>query len=174
MQHSISHNRFSISLNFDQPKPSTTNLFPEFELVLEAEESIEPVNETEEQSESRRMKEYEELMKSGTVNDMPDLTEGDLMPYAQNVEDEAFGKFKKRIARNNDQVLRYNRGGEPLWISSKNTLSNQQVPLCEQCQSRRVFEFQVKFCHEEISRNAILTIIHLSDNAANAESFERH
>ncbi|KAG4071004.1 hypothetical protein HA402_001441 [Bradysia odoriphaga] len=99
----------------DCPKSSSTHLFPEFELVLEAEESVELAKETEEQSESRRMKEYQELMQSGTINDMPDVTEGDLMPYAQNVEDEAFAKFKKRIAWNNDQVLRYNRAGEPLW-----------------------------------------------------------
>lgn len=105
---------------------------------------IDSPNETEEQAESRRMKDYQELMESGKVNNMVDATEADLMPYAQNEEDLAFGKFKKRISLNNDQVLRYNRSGEPLWISSKNTLDDQQVPPCEQCQSKRVFEFQVR------------------------------
>lgn len=82
-------------------------------------------------------------MKSGTLNVMPDVSDAELMPYAQNVEDVAFRKFKKRISRNNEQVLRYDRGGEPLWISSKHTLDHQQVPSCEECQSKRVFEFQV-------------------------------
>lgn len=120
-------------------------LFPEFELVLDAEDNVDAANETDEQSESRRMNEYHELMQSGKVNNLPDVSEADLLPYAQNVEDVAFGKFKKRIALNNDQVLRYNRGGEPLWISSKNTLDDQLVSPCEQCQSKRVFEFQVCF-----------------------------
>lgn len=116
-------------------------------MVLDAEDSAESVNETDEQSESRRMKEYQELMQSGTVSDLSGVTEADLMPYAQNnVEDVAFGKFKKRIARNNDQVLRYHRGGEPLWISSKNVLNNDKIPSCEKCQSKRVFEFQVNSC----------------------------
>lgn len=114
-------------------------------MVLDAEDNVDLASETDEQSETRRMKEYEELMQSGKVTEMSDVTEADLLSYAQNVEDIAFGKFKKRIATNNDQVLRYNRGGEPLWISSKNTLSVEQVPPCEQCQSKRVFEFQVNF-----------------------------
>lgn len=140
--HSTSYKKFH---NILQPKPTSTVPFPEFELVLDAEDHIDSANETDEQSESRRMQEYEELIESGKVTDMPDVTEADLMAYAQNAEDVAFGKFKKRIALNNDQVLRYNRGGVPLWISSKNTLDDQQVPPCELCQSKRVFEFQVCF-----------------------------
>lgn len=121
------------------------------------------------------MNEYEELMQSGKVNDMSDVTEADLLPYAQNVEDVAFGKFKKRIALNNDQVLRYNRGGEPLWISSKNILNDQQVPHCEQCQAKRVFEFQVIF-FSNFSRlsNAKCFPFFCQDNATNAKSFKRH
>lgn len=113
-------------------------------MVLEAEDAGDKTDETDEEAESRRMKEYQELMQSGKVNNLSDdVSEADLMPYTQNVEDVAFGNFKKRISLNNDQVLRYNRGGEPLWISSKNTLSDQEVPKCELCQSKRVFEFQV-------------------------------
>lgn len=137
-----------------QPKSTSKFLLPEFELVLDAEENVDSAAETDEQSETRRMKEYEELMQSGKVNEMSDVTEADLLSYAQNVEDAAFGKFKKRIATNNDQVLRYNRGGEPLWISSTNMLGAEQVPPCEQCQSERVFEFQVKFCFRSYDPNA--------------------
>lgn len=142
-----------------QSKPTSTVLFPEFELVLDAEDNVDSADETDEQSESRRMKEYQELMQSGKVSDeMSDVTEADLLSYAQNVEDVAFGKFKKRIALNNDQVLRYNRGGEPLWISSKNTLDDQEVSPCEQCQSKRVFEFQVDFAAANESFKIVLTV----------------
>lgn len=141
-----------------QPKATSTFLFPEFELVLDAEDGVELSNETDEQSELRRMNEYQELIQSGNVNVMPDASDADLMQYAQSVEDVAFGKFKKRIARNNEQVLRYNRGGEPLWISSKNTLEQEQVPPCEQCQSKRVFEFQVSVCCRVYGNRYKLTV----------------
>ncbi|KAJ6633103.1 Programmed cell death protein 2 [Pseudolycoriella hygida] len=124
-------------------KTTSTFLFPEYELVLDAEQIVDSTDETDEQSESRRLKEYDEFMKSGKVTDLPGVTEADLMQYTENVEDVAFAKFKKRIAQYNDQVLRYNRGGEPLWISSQNILPEQQVPACENCQSKRVFEFQI-------------------------------
>lgn len=114
-------------------------------MVLEAEDAGDKTNETDEEAESRRMREYQELMQSGKVNNLSgEVSEADLMPYTQNVEDVAFGNFKKRISLNNDQVLRYNRGGEPLWISSKNILKDRDVPHCELCQSKRVFEFQVR------------------------------
>lgn len=40
-------------------------------------------------------------------------------------------------------MLRYDRGGEPLWISSKGILNNDKVPNCELCNGKRVLEFQV-------------------------------
>lgn len=139
----------------NQVQSTSTILFPEFELTLEAEDDVDSIDETDEQAETRRMKEYQELIKSGKVGNMPDVSEADLLPYAQGDGDVAFNKFKKRISLNNNQVLRYNRGGEPLWISSKNTLENQLVPRCELCQSKRIFEFQVRFfsLHANRSQN---------------------
>lgn len=42
------------------------------------------------------------------------------------------------------QVIRYDRGGQPLWISGKNVLADDKIPNCELCSSKRIFEFQVK------------------------------
>lgn len=39
-------------------------------------------------------------------------------------------------------MLRYNRGGEPLWISSHH-IPNDNIPCCEYCGQHRQFEFQV-------------------------------
>lgn len=40
------------------------------------------------------------------------------------------------------QVVRYSRGGSPLWISSQHIPSVQDVPPCV-CGAQRTFEFQV-------------------------------
>lgn len=58
-------------------------------------------------------------------------------------EDKQFCKFSSRIRRNPDQVLRYNRGGKPLWISSNHLPNEGDIPCCEYCGEHRQFEFQV-------------------------------
>lgn len=40
------------------------------------------------------------------------------------------------------QVVRYSRGGSPLWVSSQHIPSGQDVPPCF-CGAQRTFEFQV-------------------------------
>jgi hypothetical protein len=40
-------------------------------------------------------------------------------------------------------VLRYNRGGKPLWISSHHIPNEGDIPCCEYCGQHRQFEFQV-------------------------------
>lgn len=40
------------------------------------------------------------------------------------------------------QVLRYSRGGSPLWVSSQHIPSHQDIPPCT-CGAKRTFEFQV-------------------------------
>jgi pre-rRNA-processing protein TSR4 len=58
-------------------------------------------------------------------------------------EDKQFSKFNSRIRRNPDQVLRYDREGTPLWISSDHTPNKGDIPCCEYCGQHRQFEFQV-------------------------------
>lgn len=40
------------------------------------------------------------------------------------------------------KVLRYSRGGCPLWVSSQHIPSEQDIPTCT-CGAKRTFEFQV-------------------------------
>jgi len=43
------------------------------------------------------------------------------------------------------QVLRYDRGGRPLWVTDHNILyDSTSVPCCEKCGAPRHFEFQVR------------------------------
>jgi pre-rRNA-processing protein TSR4 len=67
--------------------------------------------------------------------------EAELAAMPENQEDATFKKFKHRVARSPTQVLRYEREGQPLWVSNQN--QPEQMPPCPYCGSPRVFEFQV-------------------------------
>merc|ERR1719320_1932104 len=56
-------------------------------------------------------------------------------------EDVACEKFRLRVARAGDQVIRYERGGSPLLCTSSPALG--LPPPCELCGALRIFEFQV-------------------------------
>lgn len=118
----------------------------EFEIALESEDRGEPIEstaETEDEIEKRNKEEYDRLIASGQSGIFNDLPESDLLQYSY-AEDVTFGKFKKKISKLPDQILRYDRGGEPLWITDKNILDSKNVQNCSRCGGKRIFEFQVK------------------------------
>lgn len=141
------HHKVSCKLEGSDPmeSPLSNVLLPEFELVMEPEpsESVNKGKETEEEANARRLKEFETLQEEGKAGDFKDLPEAELAQYAQtadDVDDKTFSKFKKRIQRSPEQVLRYHRNAEPLWITE---WSEIEVPSCENCGFERTFEFQI-------------------------------
>ncbi|XP_073321093.1 programmed cell death protein 2 [Pagrus major] len=116
-------------------------LFPESELLTEPEE------EEEDKEEERDTKEAEEEEEQGNV-DCPSLAdtlaETDLedMAMHETEDNKVFQRFKKKIAPEPHQVVRYSRGGSPLWVSSQHVPSDQDIPPCT-CGAKRIFEFQV-------------------------------
>ncbi|GLD58322.1 programmed cell death protein 2 [Lates japonicus] len=72
------------------------------------------------------------------------LSETDLeeMAMCETEDTKVFQKFKKKIAPEPHQVVRYSRGGSPLWVSSQHVPSDQDIPPCT-CGAKRVFEIQV-------------------------------
>ncbi|KJE88747.1 hypothetical protein CAOG_00340 [Capsaspora owczarzaki ATCC 30864] len=124
--------------------------FPEFELVTEPEE-VRPGDdgdEDDEAAEKRRMQEFEAAVKDFKL-DVQTEEEGkdvdDLFDGSDTVqeEDECFEAFQKRVARDSEQVLRYQKGGKPLWISDVAQCAPGAVPRCLNCGTQRVFEFQI-------------------------------
>lgn len=120
-------------------------LFPESELVTEPEEEEEE-EKGEEGEEEKDTKEAEEKEDEG-VNcpSLADtLAETDLeeMAMHETEDNKVFQRFKKRIAPEPHQVVRYSRGGSPLWVSSQHVPSDQDIPPCT-CGAKRIFEFQV-------------------------------
>ncbi|NXQ62815.1 PDD2L protein, partial [Anthoscopus minutus] len=57
--------------------------------------------------------------------------------------DHTFQKFMKRISVCPEQILRYSRGGQPLFITCPPANLDQDIPACSNCGSSRVFEFQL-------------------------------
>ncbi|KAJ7312094.1 hypothetical protein JRQ81_006433 [Phrynocephalus forsythii] len=62
---------------------------------------------------------------------------------AAETRDVVFHKFMKRISACPEQILRYSWGGQPLFITCPPTDIRTAVPPCNQCRSRRIFEFQL-------------------------------
>lgn len=122
---------------------STTFLFPEYLLDQEPEEA----EDMDSKSDEQLYKEYEELLKGGAQHMMQDTKiddgdeERDLAKMAARETDKTFAKFRTRCKDYPSQVLRYDFGGTPLWVSSHN--QPQNIPPCMKCGGPRVFELQV-------------------------------
>ncbi|XP_077139378.1 programmed cell death protein 2 isoform X4 [Ranitomeya variabilis] len=122
-------------------------LFPEYELVTEPEELD---SDTSLNDDSTLSRVDEELVMSNASSNLESsmddlkLNEDELLAMAkhESEEDKAFRKFKKRISIEPEQVLRYSKGGEPLWISLQNVPVENDIINCD-CGAKRVFEFQV-------------------------------
>lgn len=92
----------------------------------------------------QEMEKLQKMMQEKKAGTLDNVSENELEQYAKEVpEDKVYKKFSKRVARHPDQVLRYDRGGDPLWITGhSNALIN--IPPCQYCSSERQFEFQVQ------------------------------
>ncbi|XP_011490593.1 programmed cell death protein 2 isoform X1 [Oryzias latipes] len=143
-------------------------LFPEFELVTEPEENGEEEEEEEQGKDSEVQPGDEDSnQKSVASSSLADtLAETDLeeMAMHETEENKVFQRFKKKIASEPhqvqnppnytytflrpftviflNQVIRYCRGGVPLWVSAQHVPSDQDIPQCT-CGAKRTFEFQV-------------------------------
>ncbi|KAM9558852.1 programmed cell death protein 2 [Salvelinus alpinus] len=110
-------------------------LFPELELVTEPEEH-------QKEESSQLVGDAQNNVECSSLVD--DLAEAELenMAMHETEDGKVFQKFKRRIASEPHQVLRYFRDGSPLWVSSEHVPVEKGIPHCS-CGSRRIFEFQV-------------------------------
>lgn len=111
-------------------------LFLEWEIITEPEEIKENIV-----SEEEELQKFRKLQEEGKTGTMKDVSEAELDEHASTDKDKAFAHFKKRISCHPDQVIRYQRGGEPLWIARKPL--PETIPDCNYCGGQRKFEFQI-------------------------------
>lgn len=113
-------------------KPSKL-LFPEYEIVIEAEELPTKIVDEDEE-----LKKFDKIKQQSTLND---VDVDDLQTHASIDNDKTFTRFRKRTEIDPEQILRYQRNGEPLWIA--NEPKPNEIPNCEYCGDCRQFEFQI-------------------------------
>ncbi|XP_042638193.1 programmed cell death protein 2 [Orycteropus afer afer] len=106
-------------------------LFPEYEIVRETEDEVPP----------DVLDEDDDVEPAGSVGDVL-AEELESMAKHESREDKIFQKFKRQIALEPEQILRYGRGAAPVWISADNVPQEEDIPNCP-CGAKRVFEFQV-------------------------------
>lgn len=122
------------------PSGNSPILFPQFEIVTEPEEIDAEPKLSAAEVERKQMEEYERLVSEGKTGELSELPESELDNYSGQIEDKHFDKFKKRIEADPDQILRYDRKGDPLWLSP---VVPESIPACDQCGGSRKFEFQI-------------------------------
>lgn len=134
-------------------------LFKEFELVTDAEEMNNDEAEEDEDGENSEVKrlreneprdekshkDYSNMIEAVKGCQLGDKSIRDLESFARNEtsDDKEFLKFKERIRNDPEQVVRYHRGGQELWVSSENKPTKENIPHCPACGAPRIFEFQV-------------------------------
>uniref|UniRef100_A0A1Y1MM28 MYND-type domain-containing protein n=1 Tax=Photinus pyralis TaxID=7054 RepID=A0A1Y1MM28_PHOPY len=116
--------------------PQSTVLFKEYELVIETE-----ADNPKEKEATEAWKEYQQLESEGNLGSMAHISETELQAHSYAMEDRTFLQFRKRTEMDPDQVIRYERGGKPLWIADKPV--SLSVPNCELCNGPRQFEVQI-------------------------------
>ncbi|KAM4596191.1 programmed cell death protein 2 [Fundulus diaphanus] len=138
-----SHKKECLSTEAPAAAAAAAFLFPESELVTEPEEEGEDGEDAEAQGGGGG--EEGSVPKSADNPSAADaLDEADLeaMALHETEDNKAFRRFKKKIASEPHQVIRYSRGGCPLWVSSDHVPSEGEIPACT-CGAQRTFEFQV-------------------------------
>lgn len=108
-------------------------IFPCHEIVMEPEKLNAEDENTNTEAESR----FENLSTKYSMTDLEQFAN------TGNKIDKSFENFRETISQNKDQVVRYDRKGKPLWCSSENKLSDNLVPDCNHCGSKRCYEFQI-------------------------------
>lgn len=125
--------------------------FPEYEIIIQSLDIVQGKSKTDTTetavNECQSMEEFKKLESEGKTGVFKHMPDADLEQYAKtskDLEDTTFRNFKKQIGENVYQIIRYSRGGSPLWITDvEKTIGSIEVPNCEACGSKRQFEFQV-------------------------------
>merc|ERR1719319_772985 len=109
------------------------------QMGLDMEE--EPEDE-EKSNEAEEMEKFENMAENGDTGCLRNEVELEDVEKGQPI-DKVFDSWNERVRRAPEQVVRYNRGGAPLWCSQAKLESGHSgVPNCGACGAERTFEVQ--------------------------------
>lgn len=113
------------------------HVFPEHEILIEPE--IIPAS-------CKKQKQKETYDEEKLALDLESnlAIDQDLDNVEESATDRDFDKFNKRTKDEPTQVVRYDRGGKPLWVTKYEKIKKESaIPNCAHCGSKRIFEFQI-------------------------------
>jgi len=119
-------------------------LFRQWEIVMESDDDESSIDSSdEENSDEENEKDIETMQALNKKTKHLDTEE--LSKYMGNemMLDKYYSRFKDTIKMSPEQVIRYQRSASPLWISSKDIPEVTDIPDCELCGCKRIFEFQI-------------------------------
>ena len=136
---------FKVIFFENQTRTIAYHFFSYLKISVSADENdSEGEDEDDRERENAELKKYQELVSQGKAGTLPT---SEVEKYAGDAEEDAskkdkvFERFLRVTKRAPKQVVRYSRGGKPLWVSDKEIVEN--VPNCEFCNGPRIFEFQI-------------------------------
>lgn len=129
-------------------------LFPEYEIAIEPDDDEQDSDTSTCEKDEEEIKKYETMVKNGEAGTFQnEQVQKELLCLANQDQDETFSNFRTVTDKYPDQVLRYDRGGEILYISKENNVG--EIPKCWNCNGKRQFEFQIM--------PQLLNFLHLKD-----------
>ncbi|CAI4228841.1 unnamed protein product [Auanema sp. JU1783] len=144
----------------DIPKnPANSFVFKEFGIELDQEyapanifddisdddddEDGEDTDDEGEEERKRRLKEFQNFVKTQKGKNEDITVEDCESAVGDQTKDDSFEKFNRLINLNPEQIVRYQRYGNPLKATNHATPIPDMVPPCNVCNSPRRFEFQL-------------------------------
>ena len=125
----------------DSNKEIEKILFEQWEIVLESDDDESLCDSSEDENDA----EENDIQTMKDLNKSKHLDGEELSKYMGNEMnlDKNYSRFKETIKMSPDQVIRYQRSANPLWISCKGVPDANDIPNCEHCGATRTFEFQI-------------------------------
>ncbi|XP_018053321.1 PREDICTED: programmed cell death protein 2 [Atta colombica] len=125
-----------------EAKNDNSFLFSEYEIVMETDNTTIENDQNEPNSEEKEIEKYNSIIQDGKAGTFQNEdVNDDLLQMANDEKNETFAEFRLKIDNYPDQILRYDRGGKVLYISSHSQITD--VPKCPECNGNRQFEFQI-------------------------------
>lgn len=117
----------------------TEHVFSEYEITIDAEVIEAPVI----RKKKEKVIEFDEEKLAAELAGNLALDQ-DLDNVKESETDRDFDKFTQRTKDEPTQIVRYDRGGEPFWVTKYEKIRKEStIPNCGQCGAKRIFEFQV-------------------------------
>uniref|UniRef100_A0A6G3MHG9 Programmed cell death protein 2 (Trinotate prediction) n=1 Tax=Henneguya salminicola TaxID=69463 RepID=A0A6G3MHG9_HENSL len=133
---------------FSTPRHKYNRKFDEYCIIFDEIFPMQHISEQEQtENELKKLKELQNnnpLIFQNSSSDFDASLIKNIEQEQQTIEkDKQFKKFHAKIKDRPKQIIRYDRGGIPLYISKNNQPTDDDIPICPKCRQKFIFEFQI-------------------------------